>query len=148
VEYARWLDVDLCFQGFDRELATLPGAYARPHGRLWLVGIEGQAFGCIALRPLPAKETLADSVIAEATVRIGEGKRLYVRPGRRGGGWGLRLAETLLAEARAIGYEELKLDTLAFMRDAQRLYVRLGFRECAPYYDNPLAGVVYMSLRL
>ena len=79
---------------------------------------------------------------------VGEVKRLYVQPAQRGGGWGRRLAEALLAEARAIGYRELKLDTLDWMADARRLYARLGFRECAAYYDNPLPGVVYMSLAL
>ena len=78
----------------------------------------------------------------------GEVKRLYVQPAHRGGGWGRRLAEALIAEARAIGYPELKLDTLDWMNDARRLYAELGFRECAPYYDNPLPGVVYMALAL
>ena len=71
-----------------------------------------------------------------------------MQPSHRAGGWGRRLAEALIADARAIGYRELKLDTLEFMADAQRLYAKLGFRACAPYYDNPLPGVVYMSLAL
>ncbi len=137
-EYAQWLKVDLCFQGFDRELAGLPGAYAPPRGRLVVAGGPGEAFGCIALRPLGAP-ALAD---------VGEVKRLYVQPSHRGEGWGRRLAEALIADARAIGYRELKLDTLEFMADAKRLYATLGFRACAPYYDNPLPGVVYMSLAL
>lgn len=137
-EYAQWLKVDLCFQGFDRELAGLPGAYAPPRGRLVVAGGPGEAFGCIALRPLGAP-ALAD---------VGEVKRLYVQPSHRGEGWGRRLAEAVIADARAIGYRELKLDTLEFMNDAQRLYAMLGFRACAPYYDNPLPGVVYMSLAL
>jgi GNAT superfamily N-acetyltransferase len=141
VEYAQWLGVDLCFQGFDRELATLPGAYARPQGRLLLAGDPGAAFGCIALRPLA-------SVDAQRADAIGEVKRLYVQPAARRGGWGRKLVETLLAEARAIGYRELKLDTLDWMTDARALYARQGFRECAPYYENPLAGVVYMACTL
>ena len=80
--------------------------------------------------------------------RIGEVKRLYVQPGHRGERWGHRLAEALIAEARAIGYRELKLDTLGWMAPARALYADLGFRECAAYYDNPLPEVVYMSLRL
>jgi GNAT superfamily N-acetyltransferase len=141
VEYAQWLGVDLCFQGFDAELATLPGAYARPRGRLLLAGPPGGAFGCIALRPL-------DSVAGGSAPDVGEVKRLYVRPGARNGGWGRRLAERVIADARGIGYAELKLDTLEWMTRARALYGALGFRTCAPYYDNPLAGVVYMSLAL
>jgi GNAT superfamily N-acetyltransferase len=134
-EYARWLKVDLCFQGFDEELRTLPGAYAPPGGRLLLAGRGADAFGCIALRPL-------------AQPAVGEIKRLYVQPAQRGEGWGRRLVAALLAEARAIGYEELKLDTLDWMNAARALYEETGFRACAPYYVNPLPGVVYMSLRL
>ncbi len=137
VEYARWLDVDLCFQGFDRELATLPGAYARPRGRLLLAGEPGRAFGCIALRPL-----------GDEAAGSGEVKRLFVRAHARGAGWGRRLVEALIAEARAIGYRELKLDTLERMVDARRLYEDVGFRRCAPYYANPLPDVVYMALTL
>jgi GNAT superfamily N-acetyltransferase len=87
-------------------------------------------------------------VAAPGTPNIGEVKRLYVQPARRGGGWGRRLAEALIADARSIGYAELKLDTLDWMTDARRLYAALGFRECAAYYDNPLPGVVYMALAL
>jgi GNAT superfamily N-acetyltransferase len=101
------------------------------------------------LRPLAAREGLAaGSSAAAAPPRVGEVKRLYVQPAHRGAGWGRRLAEALLAEARGIGYEELKLDTLDWMAGARSLYARLGFRECAAYYDNPLPGVVYMSLAL
>jgi len=146
VEYAQWLNVDLCFQGFDAELASLPGAYAAPQGRLLLAGAPGAAFGCIALRPL---EHGCDSASAsEPDPRIGEVKRLYVQPAHRGELWGHRLAEALIAEAWAIGYRELKLDTLGWMAPARALYADLGFRECAPYYDNPLPEVVYMSLQL
>ena len=135
VEYAQWLKVDLCFQGFDQELAMLPGAYAPPRGRLLLAGPSDQAFGCIALRPLGSDG-------------IAEVKRLYVRPAHRGERWGYRLAEELIAEARAIGYRELKLDTLDWMTAARALYASFGFREGAPYYHNPLPGVVYMALTL
>jgi putative acetyltransferase len=153
VEYARWLKVDLCFQGFDRELATLPGAYAPPLGRLLLAGPAGQAFGCIALRPLAAPGKPSEGKSQEPApnaidIGIGEVKRLYVQPGNRGDGWGRRLAEALITDARAIGYRELKLDTLEWMADARRLYSSLGFRECDRYYDNPMSGVVYMSLEL
>ena len=136
-EYAAWLQIDLSFQGFAQELATLPGAYAPPRGRLWLAGPPGAAVGCIALRPLPGADASA-----------GEVKRLYVQPGARGTGLGLRLAETLLREARAIGYRELKLDTLGHMAGARRLYERLGFAVCSPYYHNPVPGAVYMTRTL
>ena len=143
LEYAQWLKVDLCFQQFDAELAGLPGSYAPPHGRLLLAGTQGIAFGCIALRPLDAADPAA-----KAALRTGEVKRLYVRPTQRGQRWGHRLSEALIAEARAIGYHQLKLDTLAWMGPARTLYAELGFRECPPYYANPLPDVVYMSLDL
>jgi putative acetyltransferase len=139
-EYADWLKVDLCFQGFDRELADLPGAYAPPLGRLLLAGPPRGAFGCIALRPMVTG--------AGSAAGVGEVKRLFVQPAHRGGGWGRRLAEALIGEARTVGYRELKLDTLDWMADARRLYGKLGFRECAAYYDNPLPGVIYMALAL
>ena len=135
VEYAQWLKVDLCFQGFADELKGLPGAYAPPRGRLLLAGTAHDAFACIALRPLD------DSWVAEV-------KRLYVQPARRGEGWAYRLAESLIADARVIGYRELKLDTLDWMTAARTLYASLGFRECGAYYDNPLSGAVYMNLEL
>ena len=133
-EYAAWLDVDLCFQGFAEELATLPGAYAPPRGRLLLAGPPGDAFGCIALRPLDAHG--------------GEVKRLYVQPRARGRGVGRRLARALIGEARAIGYRELKLDTLERMPEARSLYASLGFVPCDAYYHNPLGGTIYMRVDL
>lgn len=133
-EYAAWLAVDLCFQGFAQELATLPGAYAPPRGCLLLAGAARDAFGCIALRPLDAA--------------TGEVKRLYVQPRARGQGWGRRLAEALIARARAIGYRELKLDTLERMGEARALYARLGFSPCPAYYHNPLGDTIYMRLAL
>jgi GNAT superfamily N-acetyltransferase len=139
-EYAASLAVDLCFQGFAQELATLPGAYAPPRGRLLLAGPVGAATGCIALRPLPGAAADAGTVA--------EVKRLYVRPAARGTGLGQHLVDEVVRAARAIGYRELKLDTLAFMHDARRLYARLGFAPCAPYYHNPLPGVLYMGRTL
>jgi putative acetyltransferase len=132
-EYAAWLNVDLCFQGFADELATLPGKYAPPRGRLFLAGDPPVA--CIALRPLEE-------------AGVGEVKRLYVRPPARGTGLGRALVETVLSHARAIGYRELRLDTADWMADALRLYGRLGFRERSPYYHNPMLGVVFMSITL
>jgi GNAT superfamily N-acetyltransferase len=136
-EYAGWLTIDLGFQGFAQELADLPGAYAPPRGRLLLAGPQDAAVGCIALRPL-------DLVAADGGP-VAEVKRLYVQPGARGEALGARLAQALLAEADAIGYRALMLDTLEWMTPARTLYARLGFRECAPYYHNPHPGVVYMT---
>jgi putative acetyltransferase len=141
VEYAQGLQVDLCFQGFEEELATLPGAYAPPRGRLLLAGAPDSAFGCIALRPLAVTSPGTEGF-------VGEVKRLYVRTPYRRQGWGLRLARALLDEARMIGYRELRLDTFDWMTSARALYSSLGFRDRAPYYDNPLAGVVYMACTL
>jgi len=132
-EYADWLAVDLGFQHFDEELATLPGKYAPPRGRLFLAG--DAPVGCIALRPLDE-------------AGVGEVKRLYVRDAARGTGLGRTLVETVIAHARDIGYGELRLDTAGWMHDAVRLYGKLGFRECSPYYHNPMPGAVYMSLVL
>jgi GNAT superfamily N-acetyltransferase len=141
-EYAAWLDEDLCFQGFAEELATLPGSYARPRGRLLLAGHAGDALGCIALRPLP------DASGDARSTTTGEVKRLYVRPAARGRGVGRQLAGRIVDEARAIGYRWLKLDTLERMHEALALYTALGFVRCDPYYDNPLGSPVYLSLDL
>jgi ribosomal protein S18 acetylase RimI-like enzyme len=134
LEYADALGVSLCFQGFDEELATLPGAYAPPPGRLLLARRGAEVAGCVGLRPLDAAR--------------GEMKRLYLRPQFRGHGMGRRLAEAVIAEARAIGYASLVLDSLASMRAARALYDSLGFREIPAYYDNPLPGVLYAGLDL
>jgi len=142
-EYAAWLAVDLCFQGFAEELATLPGAYAPPRGMLLLAGPADSPVGCIALRPLDVGD---GGAAGEAG--IAEVKRLYVRPAARGTGLGRRLVQAVLDGARAIGYRELKLDTLDRMAEARALYGSLGFRECAPYYHNPIPGAVYMARSL
>lgn len=137
-EYAASLDIDLCFQGFAGELATLPGSYAPPQGRLLLAGTAHDVFGCVALRPLPSSDA----------VGLGEVKRLYVQPRARGQGWGARLVHRLIDEARTIGYRELRLDTLQSMAAARQLYAALGFGECAAYGYNPLESPIYMSLAL
>jgi GNAT superfamily N-acetyltransferase len=149
VEYAQWLQVDLCFQGFEQELANLPGAYAPPRGRLLLAGPQDDAFGCIALRPLDGGAGCGCSASAGAGEPfVGEVKRLYVQPAHRREGWGGRLIRAIIDEAHAIGYRELKLDTLERMSAARALYADVGFHECPPYYNNPLAGAVYMALSL
>jgi len=133
-EYADGLDIDLCFQGFADELAGLPGLYAAPRGRLLLALAGGDAAGCVALRPL-------DEGYCEM-------KRLFVRAPFRGQGLGQRLIERIVAEARAIGYRTMRLDTLPSMQEAIRRYEALGFVRCASYYKTPLPHTVFMELQL
>ena len=137
-EYAASLDVDLCFQNFEAELAGLPGEYAAPEGGLWLVYVDGTLAGCGAMR------RLADVDYANAC----EMKRLFVRPGFRRFGLGRLLAQALLDEARLSGYSHLLLDTLDDMEAARELYAALGFVEIAPYYFNPVAGAHYLKADL
>ena len=133
--YAEWLDVDLCFQGFEQEVAALPGCYAPPAGRLLLAKVAGEAAGCVGLRPLAPG--------------ICEMKRLWVEPGYGGRGLGRALAEASIAAARAIGYQRMRLDTLPErMPAAQHLYRSLGFVAIPPYYHNPLPGVAMLELQL
>ncbi|MCO5358660.1 GNAT family N-acetyltransferase [Acidovorax kalamii] len=135
-EYARTLGVDLCFQGFDAELAQLPGDYAEPRGALLIAEVEGAVAGCCALRPLDA----ADYPNAS------EMKRLYVRKAFRGFGLGRELAEAMLDRARQAGYACVLLDTLDDMESARALYTDLGFEEIPPYYHNPIAGAHYLKV--
>lgn len=133
-EYQEAIGVDLGFQSFESELRDLPGAYARPRGRLLLAFEDDAHAGCGALRPLASD--------------VAELKRMWVRPAFRGRGLGRRIAEALLAAAREEGYRLARLDTLEGMREAIALYRSLGFREIPAYYPNPLPGAVYMELAL
>lgn len=137
-EYADALAVDLRFQGFEQELATLPGEYAPPQGLLLLAFVDGTLAGCGALRPLP------DADHPDAC----EMKRLYVRRAFRRFGIGRLLAQALVDRATAIGYASMLLDTLDEMEAARGLYESLGFVEIPPYYYNPIAGAHYLKADL
>jgi putative acetyltransferase len=137
-EYAQSLGIDLCFQDFERELATLPGDYADPGGHLLLAWVDDEVAGCAAMRPLP------DVDYANAC----EMKRLYVRPAFRRFGLGRLLAQALLDEARRAGYSTMVLDTLDDMETARGLYASLGFGEIPPYYFNPIPGAHYLKADL
>ena len=137
-EYAASLDIDLCFQDFDAELAGLPGEYAPPAGQLVLAYVDGQLAGCGAMRPL------ADADYANAC----EMKRVFVRPGFRRCGLGRALAQRLLDEGRRAGYSAMLLDTLDDMEAARELYASLGFEEIPPYYFNPIPGAHYLKANL
>ena len=137
-EYARSLGIDLCFQNFEAELATLPGEYAAPSGQLLLAYVDGALAGCGGLR------ALRDVDHANAC----EMKRLYVRPAFRRFGLGRVLAEALLDEARRAGYSVMLLDTLDEMESARELYASLGFEDVAPYYFNPIPGAHYLKADL
>lgn len=134
LEYADSLKIDLCFQGFDKELKGLPGEYAPPQGRLFLFYYDNQLAGCAALR--------------KQDNSIGEMKRLYLKPAFRGKGIGRAIANHIISEARSIGYERLRLDTLPMMKEAIPLYRSLGFQEIKPYRVNPIVGALYMELQL
>jgi GNAT superfamily N-acetyltransferase len=157
LEYAKSLGFSLCFQGFDQELAGLPGDYAPPQGRLFLAEYDGKLAGCAALHPVVSDKSRVASrepatrsaEVRPAEERIGEMKRLYLRPEFRGKGLGRMLAERILQEARHIGYAKLRLDTVEpVMKDAVAMYRRMGFREITPYRENPMAGTLYMELDL
>ena len=133
-EYAAGLGFSLAFQGFDDELASLPGAYAPPRGALLLARTAAETAGCVALRPLAPD--------------VCEMKRLFVRPAWRGTGLGARLAEAVVAEARRLAYARMRLDTTPEMGAAQSLYARLGFRDIPPYRENPVPGTRFLELTL
>jgi putative acetyltransferase len=137
-EYAASLDVDLCFQGFEAELAQLPGEYAPPTGQLLLALVDGGLAGCGAFRPLH------DADYANAC----EMKRLYVRPAFRRFGLGRLMAQRLLDDARRAGYSSMLLDTLDDMESARELYASLGFEDVPPYYYNPIPGAHYLCATL
>ena len=133
-EYEKSLGISLCFQNFAEEVAGLPGDYAPPDGRLLIAFVGRRPAGCVALR------------------KIGEGvaemKRLYVRLRFRGMKLGRQLTEAVLEEARSIGYRAVRLDTLPSMREAQTLYLSMGFTDIPPYNDHPVEGTRFMEKKL
>lgn len=133
-EYASSIGIDLGFQNFAEELAGLPGHYGRPAGGLMLGFHDDGPVACVAFRRLEPG--------------VAEMKRLYVRPSARGTGWGRRLVERVVADARAAGYERMRLDTLPSMGTAVGLYLAIGFREIASYRHNPVPGARFLELDL
>ncbi|MER2538972.1 MAG: carbonate dehydratase [Azonexus sp.] len=134
--YAAWLGVDLSYQNFDQEMASLPGAYTAPEGRLFFAEIEGRPAGCVGVRPLPESEGVCEM------------KRLYVDPEERGHGVGNALALAAIKAAKEIGYRKLIIDTLPSMRMAVKLYRELGFTEAPAYYKTPVEGTMFLALDL
>ncbi len=134
--YAAWLGVDLSFQNFEQEMASLPGGYAEPQGRLFIAEIDGQPVGCVGVRPLPDSDGVCEM------------KRLYVTPEQRGQGVGATLALAAIKAAKEIGYRKLIIDTLPNMRMAVKLYRELGFTEAPNYYQTPIEGTMFLALDL
>lgn len=132
--YAAWLGVDLDYQNFGDEMASLPGAYAAPAGRLFFAEFEGRPAGCVGIRPT------SDGVC--------EMKRLYVEPEMRGNGIGRQLALAAIKAAKALGYRKVMMDTLPAMRIAVKLYRELGFKEAPAYYPTPVEGTLFLALDL
>jgi ribosomal protein S18 acetylase RimI-like enzyme len=134
LEYARAIGIDLCFQNFDKELANLPGKYALPDGALLIAKSSGKVCGCVALRNF-------DDQVCEM-------KRLYVKPEFRKIGLGKDLVKRIISEAKKRGYKFMRLDTLATMQSAIKLYESFGFYEIPAYTFNPISGAVYMELKI
>lgn len=134
IKYQEFLGEDLCFQGFEQELASLPGKYADPSGSILLAKLNDKVIGCVAVRPLQ------DSTC--------EMKRLFVMTDAQGHSAGRELAKAIIEKARLLGYKKMQLDTLERLVPALKLYQSLGFQKINPYYANPLDEVVYLELNL
>ncbi len=133
-EYNTFLNVDLCFQGFEQELASLPGKYAPPKGEIILAEYQNEIVGCVAVRPFEGN--------------ICEMKRLYVKPKAQGLKIGKLLTEAIIKKSKALGYQSIQLDTLEKLEVALKMYEKMGFKTMKPYYENPLEQVVYLTLNL
>jgi len=129
LEYQEWLGIDLCFQDFEEELATLPGSYAPPKGAILIAVEDREIIGCVGIRPRTENEA--------------ELKRLYVQPCHQGRSIGKRLFHTAMSKAKRIGYVSIVLDTLPTMQTAKSLYVAYGFKEIPSYYGNPEGAEYY-----
>ncbi len=134
-EYEKWLNVSLCFQGFEEEVNTLPGKYGSPEGKLYIVKSDNKFSGCIALRKLE------DGIC--------EMKRLYLQPELRGKGIGNELVSKIIHDAKDLGYKKMRLDTIKEkMPNAVRMYEKYGFVKTEKYYDNPNPHTLFMELDL
>jgi ribosomal protein S18 acetylase RimI-like enzyme len=133
-EYTDSLGVDLTFQNYEQEVARLETIYGPPAGSLLLARYNGLFVGCVGLKKL-------DDLTCEM-------KRLYIKPETRGKGLGKALCEKIIKRGKELGYKRMRLDTLPSMTAAQVLYMKFGFREIEPYYDNPIPGTRYMELGL
>jgi GNAT superfamily N-acetyltransferase len=133
-EYEEWLNVDLCFQDFEQELADLPGKYAAPSGCIFLAFENDRAAGCVAVRPIEHD--------------LCEMKRLFIRPEFRNKGLGNTLVKMIIEKAKDIGYRQMRLDTLNTLEGAMHLYEKFGFKQIEPYYHNPLQGTIFWELEI
>lgn len=133
-EYQQFLNVDLCFQGFEQELASLPGKYALPNGAILIAKYHGELAGCVAVRSIEGDTC--------------EMKRLYVRDRFRGLSIGKKLVDTIISRAKQLGYRKMQLDTLKRLETAMGIYQQSGFVQISPYYANPLEQVIYWELEL
>jgi ribosomal protein S18 acetylase RimI-like enzyme len=134
--YAASLNINLSYQDFEMELATLPGKYAPPEGALLLAkNLNDEPIGCVALRPLTVEACC-------------EMKRLYVSPKARGLGLGQALITAILDEASKLGYTEMRLDTLPAMTQAISLYEKAGFLPIEPYYETPIGGNLFFAKKI
>ena len=133
-EYANWLGIDLCFQGFEEELKDLEAMYSAPVGGIILCEIEAHYVGCVGIRRI-------DDQRAEL-------KRMYVQPHQQQKGIGTALLENALELARECGYQKVQLDTLSTMTAAMNLYLKNGFKKIPAYYQNPIVTAVYFEKTL
>jgi len=134
VEASEGFRAYLTLQHYNEELEHLESKYGLPDGRLYLAYCDEWPAGCIGLRKIDRGDC--------------EMKRLYVRPQYRGKHIGGQLVDQVIADAKAVGYSHMLLDTFPFLNSAIHIYQKRGFYEIERYNDNPLDGCVYMKLDL